>query len=60
MFGPNGRFLYPAFDHFFHDDLLTQRAGNPLRDETRSEVGAASGSAGMDYLSKVPYRSIGR
>ena len=22
MFGPNGRFLYPAFDHFFHDDLL--------------------------------------
>jgi predicted flavoprotein YhiN len=22
MFGPNGRFLYPAFNHFFRDDLL--------------------------------------
>ena len=22
MFGPNGRFLYPAFHHFFRDDLL--------------------------------------
>jgi len=22
MFGPNGRFLYPAFQHFFRDDLL--------------------------------------
>ncbi len=23
MYGPNGRFLYNAFHHFFRDDLLT-------------------------------------
>jgi len=27
MFGPNGRFLYPAFHHFFRDDFLKLLAG---------------------------------
>lgn len=27
MFGPNGRFLYPAFQHFSRDDLLKLLAG---------------------------------
>jgi len=27
VFGPNGRFLYPAFQHFFRDDLLKLLAG---------------------------------
>jgi predicted flavoprotein YhiN len=35
MFGPNGRFLYPAFQHFFRDDLLKLLAS--LGIETRAE-----------------------
>jgi len=31
MFGPNGRFLYHAFHHFFRDDLLKLLAGSGVR-----------------------------
>jgi len=31
MFGPNGRFLYPAFHRFFRDDLLKLLAGAGVR-----------------------------
>ncbi|MFA5400999.1 MAG: NAD(P)/FAD-dependent oxidoreductase [Dehalococcoidia bacterium] len=30
MFGPNGRFLYHAFHHFFRDDLLKLLAGSGI------------------------------
>ncbi len=37
MYGANGRFLYPAFDHFFRDDLISFLRGYGV--ETKAERG---------------------
>jgi len=37
MFGPNGRFLYPAFHHFFRDDLLKLLARSGIQTLAESD-----------------------
>jgi len=37
MFGVNGRFLYPAFQHFFRDDLLKLLAGFGVKTHTEPD-----------------------
>jgi hypothetical protein len=47
MFGPNGRFLYPSFQHFFRDDLLKLMAclGVKTRAEPDGRIFPASGKS---------------
>jgi predicted flavoprotein YhiN len=47
MFGPNGRFLYPAFQHFFRDDILKIMAsfGVKTRFEPDGRIFPASGKS---------------
>jgi predicted flavoprotein YhiN len=47
MFGPNGRFLYPAFNHFFRDDLLKllARLGVNTRAEADGRIFPLSGNS---------------
>jgi hypothetical protein len=47
MYGPNGRFLYSAFDHFFRDDLLAllKRYGVQTKVERGGRIFPASDDA---------------
>jgi hypothetical protein len=47
MYGPNGRFLYRAFQHFFHDDLVTflKRYGIETKIERGGRIFPASDNA---------------
>ena len=60
MFGPNGRFLYPAFDHFFRDDLLKllSRLGVKTRAEPDGRIFPLSGNSADVVTALEKYMSL--
>jgi len=68
MYGPNGRFLYPAFRHFFRHDLLALlgRYGVETETEPDGRIFPASGDAGdvvralEQYISDGGVRTLAR
>jgi len=60
MFGPNGRFLYPAFDYFFRDDLLKllARLGVKTRAQPDGRIFPLSGKSADVVAALERYMSL--